>query len=57
LGASNFNWVAQPGEQDYIRVWTTNSPAMGSITINSTFDPTWYAGQEYITPSGYFVDI
>jgi hypothetical protein len=55
LGASNFNWVAQPGEQDYIRVWTTNSPAMGSITINSTFDPTWYAGQEYITPSGYFV--
>ena len=55
LSTNNITYSAQAGEEDYIRVWTTNAPPSGIITINSAFDPSWYAAQEFITPSTNFM--
>lgn len=54
LSQTNIAYVAQAGEEDYIRIWTSNSPPSGLITINTTLEPSWYTGEEYITPSGSF---
>ena len=55
LASTTITYTAAPGEVDYIRVYSTNNPPSGNITLTSVMSSSYYADQVQITPSQSFL--